>query len=403
MNIQKGGFVDVDKYQQQIAVEGNVVERIAAFYDRPLPALHHTQHETRMACEFHCGKEQPTGDRVMAVRTEQDGCVFNCFQYGCQTRGNLLSLMWWMKHNQGPTGGRLKGKEFSEIARDLQLLVDGNSPASETDRTVTVVPPAAPQEPAGNVPLKDSVNKRARELVNLDERFIRDVGDMNPAASRYVRGRRYLTPEAMEEYRCGYLPSNGGSLLRGSFVYPWLNKDGDVLTWFGRNVKYEQQHRDWQQRGDSSKEPHKFRFVKGFQRGQELFNEQHFREHENVGLLEKTGVMVVEGPNDCIALDAVGIPAVAVCSNRITEQQTKKLASLAKELGGGTVTVMFDLDQFGISGAEQAILMLAKETRVRLAWNTEMADGRFLRRQAESISSKEWRDVLLPHLVAQPA
>ena len=67
MNSTGGGFIDVDKYQQQLAAEGNVVERIATFYERPLPVLHQTQNETRMACEFKCGKDAPTGDRVLAV------------------------------------------------------------------------------------------------------------------------------------------------------------------------------------------------------------------------------------------------------------------------------------------------------------------------------------------------
>jgi DNA primase len=37
---------------------------------------------------------------------------------------------------------------------------------------------------------------------------------------------------------------------------------------------------------------------------------------------------VVEGQNDVIRLDTLGFPAIALCSNKATETQIDKLASL---------------------------------------------------------------------------
>lgn len=62
-----------------------------------------------------------------------------------------------------------------------------------------------------------------------------------PAA--YVRQRPFMTPETMEKYRCGYLPSNAKGLLRGHFVYAYADLDENILTWFGRNLNYETQHK----------------------------------------------------------------------------------------------------------------------------------------------------------------
>lgn len=386
----KRGFIDVDTLQRELAAQGGEVERIAAFYQRSLPELHRTQDETRMACQFACGRDGMTGDRALSIKTQADGAVFRCFQYGCTVRGNLLTLMYWMKHDHGPSGERLHGSEFREIAADLQALVRGE-PRSvdehqpEPERSVA----AEVAVPAVNVPLKDSENERARELVTLDAKFVTDVASMNPKASAYVRSRPFMTPELMQKFRCGYLPNDAGSLLRGHFVYGWSDPDGNILTWFGRNLNFEEQHAKWKRAGDSKDEPSKFRFVKGFHRGLELFGENIYRNEADLELARTLGVIVVEGPNDVMNLRHLGVPAVAVCSNVVTAEQIEKLVALAKEFGDDTVSVMFDLDREGEYGAKKAVLALAERCRVRFAWTADFDDGRFVGRQPESLVHEE--------------
>ncbi|QDT41756.1 DNA primase [Gimesia alba] len=397
------GYIDVDSLQQELIAGGEIVERIASFYNVSLPALHQTQNETRMACIFACGKEQETGDRALSIKAKQDGAVFRCFQYGCTVRGNLLNLMYLMKHNSEPADGKLKGREFKEIASDLQALVAGRTPEPKAETPSTRQSPATEsmddESPLLNIPLKDSENERARELVNLDEQFITDVADMSPQAAAYVRKRPFMTSEFMEKFRCGYLPSNAKGLLRGHFVYGYPDADGKVLTWFGRNLNYEDQHKKWQLSGDSSKEPQKFKFVKGFHRGQELFGEPQFRELATPEQLQQIGIILVEGPNDVINLHTLGIPALAVCSNTVTETQTDKLASMANSIPGGHVSVMLDLDREGENGSKQTILELAKRCCVRLAWTTNLLDGQFRNRQPESVTAEDWDTMLLPALM----
>ena len=51
----------------------------------------------------------------------------------------------------------------------------------------------------------------------------------------------------------------------------------------------------------------------------------------------------VEGPNDRIALQTIGVDAFAICSNVITAVQAVKVASQARSIGV-PVGVMFDND-----------------------------------------------------------
>ncbi|QDU10881.1 toprim domain-containing protein [Gimesia aquarii] len=398
---KKRGYIDVDTLQRELVAAGDVVERIASFYNVPLPELHKTQNETRMACIFACGKDQETGDRTISLKTKQDGAVFRCFQYGCTVRGNLLNLMFLMKHDREPVGGKLKGAEFKEIATDLKAIVEGHSrePAAEEPSTDELPQSISDESPLENIPIKDSENERARELVHLDERFVTDVAEMSPKAAAYVRQRPYMIPEVMQQFRCGYLPHDAGSLLRGHFVYGYPDAEENILTWFGRNLNYEAQYKKWQRSGDSSKEPHKFKFVKGFHRGQELFGEPQFHELATREQMQQTGIILVEGPNDVINLHTLGIPALAVCSNTITETQADKLATLANQIPGGHVSVMFDLDQEGENGAKQTVLELAKRCCVRLAWTANHAKGNFKGRQPESVTSEDWNTAILPALM----
>ncbi len=388
---KNSGYIDVNSLQQELVASGNAVERIAQFYSVDLPELHKTQNETRMACVFACGKEQETGDRAISIKTKQDGAVFRCFQYGCTVRGNLLNLMYLMKHDREPTGSKLKGVEFKEIAKDLQSIIEGDSPGTKQLSDKEPIQPSSvtEEELLNNVPLKDSDNERARELVKLDDQFITDVSEMSPKAAAYVRQRPFMTPKMMQEFRCGYLPQNAKGLLRGHFVYGYPDAEGKILTWFGRNLNYEDQYKKWQRSGDSSKEPRKFKFVKGFHRGQELYGLPQFQELATEKQLQKSVIIIVEGPNNAINLHTLGIPALAICSNMITAAQAGGLAELVNQYNGSYVSVMFDLDAEGEKGAKQAVWELAKLCPVKLTWNSVFLENQFKGKQPELVTSEE--------------
>src|SRR5690606_3914801 len=101
---------------------------------------------------------------------------------------------------------------------------------------------SAEESPRVNVPLRNSPNERARELVNLHEQFVTDPADMPPAAASYFRRRPFLTPEVCAKWQVGYLPRSSKTMLRGNIVYAYHSADGELLTWFGRDPQFEERH-----------------------------------------------------------------------------------------------------------------------------------------------------------------
>src|SRR5205823_8084826 len=144
----------------------------------------------------------------------------------------------------------------------------------------------------------------------------------------------FLSPEVCRAWRLGYLPRDtgddkSGGTMRGKIVYPYLSETGEVLTWFGRDPEFEDKHKTWQASDRSEREPEKFHFIKGFHRGIELFGQDRLSEPEVGEKLRGLGLILVEGPNDVVRLDTLGVPAVALCSNTISREQASKAAELA--------------------------------------------------------------------------
>jgi hypothetical protein len=329
----------------------------------------------------------------LAIRAEEPTKPWRCHQYGCGKGGNLVGLCDLLKPGAN-AGGRARGERFKEIAADLAAIVEGR-PAP-----IDVVPAAAPTNKPSDIlkvnqPLAESVNDRARELVSLDEQFITDPGQMPPEASRYFRHRPFLTSEVCRQWRVGYLPQSAKSLLRGKIVYGYDSADGKLLSWFARNPRFEQMHANWKTSERTEPEPVKTQFVKGFHRGLELYGEHVVREAASSGRKSATasGLIVVEGPNDAIRLHSLNEQAVAVCSNTITREQAQRAATLARDVADGTILLLFDCDEEGERGSQQALMLLAEYVPVRLGWTRSTHAGRYKDRQPESLSIDQWREL----------
>jgi len=393
MTREKSGFINVDELVQQVSLD-----QVAAYYGVALPEMKRIGKEVRMKCFLACGRSEETGDRALAIQVDHPAKIWRCHHYGCGRGGNLVSLCDFLKPGEN-ADGKPRGERFKEILADLRAIALGEvrevveAPAPEKEETPK-------SKPVQNMPLARSDNERARELINLDEKLVVDVANMNPKAASYFRRRPFLTPEVCRRWRMGYLSRDTGGdkrggTMRGQIVYPMLSGDGEVLTWFGRDPAYEEKHTQWDQAGREGREPEKFHFVKGFRRGIELFGQHRLGEE---GFRDKTknlGLVVVEGPNDVIRLDCLGVPAVGLCSNTVTKEQVQKLADFTWDACGGQVTLMLDCDPEGESGAKQALWELAQVCRPRLAWSWEMHGGKFAGKQPESLAEEEWEELRL--------
>ncbi len=387
MSERKSSFINVDELMPHISIE-----QAAEYYGISLPQIRHVGDEIRMKCFLACGRAEETGDRAIAVQVDNPVKPWKCHAYECQKGGNLVGLCDLMKPGEN-AGGRPRGGRFKAIAADLVSMASGAEPPSRTAEAVIVKSPKAPQKPEVNVPLSQSENERARELVTLDEQFVTDVAAMPPEASAYFRRRTFLTPEVCQKFSMGYLPQSSKSLLRGHVVYGYRSPTGEMLTWFGRNVRYEEQLAKWKASDRSEPEPIKTRFVKGFHRGLELYGEDIVR-GEDVDTFKFTGLFVTEGPNDAIRLNTLGVPAIALCSNSITQEQVERAVTLANALGFEWITLMLDCDEEGINGVQQVLPMLAEKIPVRLAWSAATAGGKFRGRQPENLTAEEWKELM---------
>lgn len=373
-------------------------EQVAAYYGIPLPDLHRIGNEVRMRCFLNCGRVEETGERALAIQTEHPAKLWRCHQAGCGRGGNLVSLCDYLKPG-AHSDGRPRGERFKAIIADLLAMKTGEAtaePSPGTDESASETVQKPPRH-RGNVPLAESANERARGLVNLDEKFVVDVEHLSPKASAYFRKRPFLTPDTCRRWRMGYLPrdtggDHAGGTMRGKIVYPMLAEDGQVLTWFGRDPEYEAKAQEWIAGGKEGTEPAKYHFVKGFERGHELFGQHRLSDEAFRERARAIGLFVVPGPNDVLALDVLGGAAVGLCGETVTTEQVERLATAAGAMEA-VVTVMFDVSEEGELRMRQALVELAQRCPVRLAWSQAMHGGAFKGKKTDSLTTEEWERI----------
>jgi hypothetical protein len=385
------GYIDVDRLQAETTLE-EAAAKCGAKLD-----IKGSGPEVRIDCVFGCPGDH-VGRKEIAVNIQNEQKIFQCHAYLCEKfRGNLLVLMHGLLTGTKPDGGKLKGQEFQRVKQVLAST--GQAIGKVLAATVPgPLPSAAAPSPATNTPLIDSPDERIRELHNLDEKLIRDVASMNPAAASYVRRHPCLTPDAMSKFRCGYLQNSAGFdkrgwSLRGHFIYPLLSEQGKVLAWIGRDVNYEQKEQAFQRltlvERQQTEPPPKYRFPKTFHRGIELFGQHasRLREPGYREFITEHGITLVEGATDCIGLDNLGIPALGIMSNRMTDAQGEKIVRFAKMLGVNRVNLLFDCEESGSIGAKEALWYFAeRQFEVRLLWSPAMHGGAFTGKQPESLT-----------------
>jgi len=387
-------YIDVDRLQSETTLE-EAAAKCGVQLD-----VRQSGKEARINCPFGCEGDHQ-GRKEIAVNTEHPQKVFYCHAYRCGFRGNLLTLMngWLTGHK--PTGGRLTGPEFNRV----KGVLAGKTPADQSpapEHKPDLTQGMALQTTKRNTPLAESDNEAARGLINIDAKFVVDPAQINPKAASYLRRRPFLSPELMRKWRVGYLPSDGGGDKRGwslrcNLIYSLLSVDGKLLGWTGRDPNYEEKLSAWERSDRSKQPPMKHRFPKGLHRGLEFFGQQgsRLKEAGYREAIQRHGILVVEGFNDVMALDALGIPAIGMMSNRMTEAQVEKLAHWARRLTSGKVSLMLDCEETGDEGAKEASWqLLERGLDVRLAWSQATHDGRFRGRQPESITREEWREAI---------
>ena len=158
-----------------------------------------------------------------------------------------------------------------------------------------------------------------------------------------------MTPELMKKWGVGWIPVNGRSLFRKTYlVYTHRNERGEVLSYSGRDLLFEQKWLKWIKDGKpEGKKPSKHRYVAGYHKGEELYGgfasrleEPYVRES-----LQKYGLVIVEGTNDVIRLEELKVAAIGLTSNKATDTQIRTLARFAQQTANNRITQFPDCDE----------------------------------------------------------
>ncbi len=328
------------------------------------------------------------------------------FAHCCQIRGNLLTLIHGLETGRPPSTDRLRGDEFKAAVtklKEINGLIDSPAPMN---RKSNDTPAASPSKTSSDDPSPQNQPLRLKEktqgLVSLWEECVVEVADMSPPAAAYFRERPWLTPELCHKWKMGYLPRNGRSLLRGTVIYAHQNEESEILSYSGRDVRFDEKWQKWTRDGRPEKgKPNKHRYVKGYHKGLELYGQQANRLEDRrlKESLGKLGLVIVEGQNDVIRLDELGIAAVGLCSNRATDKQVDKIERIARQASQGRVILMPDNDEEGETGAKDLLWQLASQgLSPMLAWSRTSHDGRFNSLQPEDITAAQWQTDILPQL-----
>ncbi len=372
-------FQDVDDLVQRTPLS-----QVLAAYSKDQPRSDSGEH--RMQCVF----DESCADSSygqLAINQESAGRLIYC--HTCGVRGNLLTLIHGLENGQPPTTGTLRGQEFKTAVQQLKRINGGESIPVDQAPAVAAKKPKAVDRPR-NTPMKDQENDAARKLENLYTELVTDVSEMAPAAAAYFRERPWLTPDVAEKWGVGYIPANGRSMFRRWVAYTHRDVQGNVLSYSGRDQNFQSKWDKWKTgEQDPDKRPLKHKFVKGYTRGLELYGQQVDRLEDDQlrESLQQRGLVVVEGPNDVMRLDCLGVCAVGLCSNQATNEQVETIFRFASEVAGGRIILMHDNEPKGIEGFKPLAWELMKRGgQVQIGWPN---DPSFNGKQPEDITGDE--------------
>jgi DNA primase len=174
-------------------------------------------------------------------------------------------------------------------------------------------------------------------------------------------------------------------------VYELRNERSEKVGYVGRDLAFADKIRKWENSDRTGKQPVKAKFPPGFAKGEFLYGAEVKRLQRETARaqLADTGLLVLEGMNDTIALDRHGLLSVSLCTNRITEGQIQKLVRWSHDLAGGKITLMLDNDPEGFEGSLDSLKKLSAHAHVRTVWTPDCFGGKFRGNQPEDLERSD--------------
>jgi DNA primase len=307
----------------------------------------HNGDNLRGCCPIHKGSD-PTQFSVSLSKN-----CWNCFS-DCQGGGNVLDFVARMEDvdvreaairingwfdlglDEKPKNGRTRGatKHPPKAQAEAEIEADDEDEEAEAPETETETDPEEsgddsateePVEPAANKPL-------GFELKNLETKH------------SYFQ-ERGVTAEAVEHFGLGFCKRG---TLAGRIAIPIHDLGGHLVGYAGR----------WP--GQPPEERPKYKLPKGFRKSAEVFNLHRAAEQPN-----DRPLILVEGFFDCIRLWQAGIEwCASLMGSSLSPAQEKLICETVPK--GGYIELLFDEDDAGRKGREEAARRLASHAYVRI-------------------------------------
>lgn len=287
-------------------------------------------------CPIHQGSN-PTQFKVSLSKN-----CWNCFS-DCKCGGNTLDFVMRME-NVDIHEAALRVNEWFQLglaqeAKPGEERRVAHPAKTSNGRSAAVTTPAAsgPQTPVNEPSAEDAVEIGCNKPLQFELKSLK-----NDHAYMAERG---LTPETVSAFGLGFCAKG---TMSGRIVIPIHNVAGELVGYVGR----------WP--GEPPEERPKYKLPAGFKKSAEVFNL-----HRALQEPPEQPLIIVEGFFDVMKLWQLGF-------KRVVSIMGSSLSAVQEELikrattSDSRITLMFDEDNAGRKGREQALLRLATFTFVNV-------------------------------------
>ena len=274
-------------------------------------------------CPIHQG-ENKTQFRVSVSKN-----CWNCFGQ-CQGGGNIIDFV-----------SKMEEVSFRQAAQLIQEWFGLESPRPESsknseDRKPTHKSSRKSKNHKKNHKSKDEASAEAEPKENPPLSFA--LKHLDPKHPYLIE--RGILEETSVEFGIGYCQKG---IMAGRIVIPIHNAIGELVGYAGR----------WP--GEPPEGKSKYKLPKGFLKSAEVFNLHRLGDNE-----APTPLVIVEGFFDCMWLWQHGYRnCVALIGSSMSEQQEAAIAKLLEKVETPLVDLLFDEDDAGRKGRDNALCRLA--------------------------------------------
>ncbi len=293
--------------------------------------------QRKISCPFHSPDKNPSCGVNLTKK------AFQCFS--CKAKGNILAFVA-MKENLDPGNVHdLKAAAVFALKEIMHLDPADFSGGSSRDRKRPRLADASMNSAARQTPRS---SRRMARQADASEESQPKVRRNEPLELKLTLDTDHhffsdhgISRETVAAFGLGYC-SRG--LMKGRIAIPIHSSDGELVAYAGR----------W---ADEDPPPgtERYRLPKNFHKSFELFNL-----HRAVGIGGRH-LILVEGYWSAMRLHLLGLPCVASFGSSVSPEQ----ATLIRTAGFRFVTVLFDGDEGGRSGIDQALPVLGRQVYAR--------------------------------------